>query len=201
SVEPTGSPEGRKRLATVLPDLVEAIADGLEYARVALEERSIFLSELVDCHAQAMKAGMRGLALVPGAEPQPGAEPPAFAASTHEAGARRVEEIRLLHATQAHGDLHDDAVARLRIGAWIELDRGGRAGARKRLAWSSPITGSLLFVGLSPASIGIAISPEALAEKLRRGEANVIDATALVDRAMLAIASRPSPAPDPTAQG
>jgi hypothetical protein len=193
SVEPKSSPEGRKRLATVLPDLVEAIADGLELAGVALEERSAFLSELVDCHAQAMKAGLRGLALVPAAAVEPAAQSRAFAAATFDAGARRVEEIRLLNAGDAPADAHDDVVARLRIGAWVELARGGRAAARKRLAWASPITGALLLVGLSPASIGVAISPEALAEKLRRGEARLVDATPLVDRSMLAIASRPEP--------
>ena len=193
SVEPKASPEGRKRLASVLPDLVDAIADGLGYAQVPLEERSAFLSELVDCHAQAMKAGLRGLALVPGGEPEPEAQSTAFEASTHEAGPHRIEEIRLVRAGRAPADMQDDAVARLRIGAWIELARGGRAPARKRLAWSSPITGSLLFVGLSPTSIGVAITPEALAEKLRRGEACLLDATPLVDRAMLAIASRATP--------
>ena len=51
----------------------------------------------------------------------------------------------------------------------------------------------MLFVGLSPAAIGVAISPEALAEKLRRHEARVMDSSALVERALLAIATRPAP--------
>src|SRR6187402_658497 len=67
SVEPKNSAEGRRRLAAVLPELVEAIAGGLDRALVPTEERDMFLSALVDCHAQAMKAGMRGLMLVPDA--------------------------------------------------------------------------------------------------------------------------------------
>jgi hypothetical protein len=84
-------------------------------------------------------------------------------------------------------------VARLRIGAWVELARGARAAARKRLAWASPISGALLFVGLAPGSIGVAIQPQALAEKLRRGEARLLDGAPLVERTLLALAVRPAP--------
>jgi hypothetical protein len=193
SVEPKGTAEGRKRLGAVLPELVDALSDGFERAQLADEERSAFLSELVDCHANAMKAGLRGLALVPEGEPPRGAQAPELAATTFDAGTRRVEEIRLVSAKEAPGDAHDDAVVRLRLGAWIDLARGARAPARKRLAWSSPITGALLLVGLAPTSIGVSISPDALAEKLRRGDAHILDATPLVDRAMLALAARPAP--------
>jgi hypothetical protein len=140
-----------------------------------------------------MRAGIRGLAAVPDPEPQPDPDTATFTSTTRDAGPRRVEEVRLTRASEAAPDSCDDQVARLRLGVWIELARGGRSAARKRLSWSSPITGVLLFVGLAPDAIGVAITPEALAEKLRRGEARVLDSSPLVDRALLAIAARPSP--------
>jgi hypothetical protein len=193
SVEPKATPEGRRRLANVLAELVDAVAEGLERAQMSEQDRAIFLSSLVDCHAQAMRAGIRGLAALPDPEPRPDPEMPTFHSTTRDAGARRWEEVGLARASEAAPDAHDGLVARLRLGAWMELARGGRAAARKRLSWSSPITGALLFVGLAPTAIGVAISPEALAEKLRRGEARVLDSTALVERALVAIATRPAP--------
>src|SRR5688572_27987949 len=192
SVEPKASAEGRRRLAAVLPELVESITEGLQLAQLPAEERDAFLSSLVDCHAQAMKAGQRGLVLVPEAGP---AEPrsSAFAAETYDAGARRVEEIRLATAPTAAPDSHDEAVARLRTGAWIEIQRGARMGACKRLVWSSPITGALLFAGLAPASIGVSILPSALAEKMRSAEARILDTSPLVERLLLALAAAPKP--------
>jgi hypothetical protein len=136
-----------------------------------------------------MKAGIRGLAAVPDPEPQPPAHTPTFAMATHDAGPHRFEEVRLTRGADAAPDMYDEAVARLRLGAWIELARGGRAAARKRLSWSSPITGALLLVGLAPTAIAVAISPEALAEKLRLREARALDSTALVERSLLAIAT------------
>lgn len=193
SVEPKASPEARRRLAAVLPELVDAIADGLERAGVSDAGRASFLSTLVDCHAQAMKAGMRGLAVLPDPEPKPDPHGPAFAIASHEAGGRRFEEVRLARAKDASPDASDELVARLRLGSWIAMERGGRAAVRKRLAWASPITGGLLLVGLAPGATGVAISPQALAEKLRRGEAHALDPRPLVDRALLALATGAPP--------
>lgn len=193
SVEPKATPEGRRRLATVLAELVDAVAEGLERAQMSEQDRAIFLSSLVDCHAQAMRAGIRGLAAVPDPEPRPDTDTATFTSTTRDAGPHRVEEVRLARACAVARDMQDEQVARLRLGAWIELERGGRAPARKRLSWSSPITGTLLFVGLAPSAIAVAISPEALAEKLRRREARVLESNPLVERALLAIATRPAP--------
>jgi hypothetical protein len=193
SVEPKASAEGRRRLAAVLPDLVEAISDGLERAQAPAGERDMFLSALVDCHAQAMKVGMRGLMLVPDPLASTAPAPGTLTAETFDAGARRVEEIRVAVAHDVPPDACDEAVARLRNGAWIELARGGRNAACKRLVWSSPITGALLFVGMAPGSIGVAISPAALAAKVRRAEARILDGTGMVERTLLALAARTPP--------
>jgi hypothetical protein len=84
-------------------------------------------------------------------------------------------------------------VMRLRLGAWVELERGARAAARKRLAWMSPVTGAFLFTGMSPTSMAVTISPEALAEQMRRGEARVVDEAPLVERLLATLVARVVP--------
>lgn len=193
SVEPKASAEGRQRLGTLLPGLIEAISAGLASAQAGEAERADFLSALVDCHAHAMKAGLRGLALLP--EPAAGLQvaAPRLARSSITVGDRRVEEIRL--ATPGHADAgaEEHEAARLVPGAWIELDRGGRARARKRLAWASPLTGARLFIGVSPASAGVVASPEALVQMVRCGEARIVDDAPLVERTLASLVARLSP--------
>ena len=192
SVEPKASPEGRRRLAGILPGLVQSIIQGWRRAGAGEAERDEFLSRLVDAHAHAMKAGLRGMALVP--EPTGASNGPAMLArTTFTVGERRVEEIRLRPGAEVAPDAADEAVARLRIGAWVELERGARVAARKRLAWSSPVTGSCLFLGLAPASTGICVDPAALAELVRRGEARIVDDAPLIERALAAMLRRPVP--------
>jgi hypothetical protein len=193
SVEPKSSAEGRRRLAAVLPDLVEALGRGLDRAQVAQADRDAFLSALVDCHAQAMKAGLRGLMLVADSEASTPEAVATFASASFDAGARRVESIRLAAARSDALDRADEAVLRMQSGAWIELERGGRVAARKRLAWVSPLTGTLLFVGHTAEAIGVAITPDALAEKVRRGEARVLDGSSLVERTLAALVTRLAP--------
>jgi hypothetical protein len=116
-----------------------------------------------------------------------------FTRTTVAVGARRVEDVRLATASHAEPDQADEAVARMRIGSWIELERGARAAARKRLSWSSPMSGVLLFIGIGRESTGIAITPEALAEQLRRAEARIVDDAPLTERALTAMLARQAP--------
>lgn len=188
SVEPKGSPEGRKRLAAIVPALVHALAEGLDRAGTPAAERDAFFSALVDCHAHAVKAGLRGMAEVPEAVAFDPTEAPVLARSTFAVGDQRVEEIRLAGADESASQAGAaTANTRIRVGAWIELERGGRAPARKRLAWVSPATGACLLVGLAAGSMAIAITPAALAEMLRRGEARLVDDAPLVERTLAAM--------------
>ena len=190
SVEPKASPEGRKRLAAMLPALVQSLLDGLRRAETPDPERDAFLSALVDCHAHAVKSGLRGMALVP--EPPTAPATPTLARTTFAAGDRRIEEIHLVGSGMST-DSFDEAVMRLRLGAWVELERGARAAARKRLAWMSPVTGAFLFTGVSPAAMAVTITPEALAEQMRRGEARVVDEAPLVERLLATLIARVAP--------
>jgi hypothetical protein len=50
----------KRQLITALPILLRRLQEGLDIATVDQEERKRFFSALVDCHAAAVKAGLRG---------------------------------------------------------------------------------------------------------------------------------------------
>ena len=60
SVRPKVDADQRRDLITALPILLRRLQEGLDIATVDQEERKRFFSALVDCHAAAVKAGLRG---------------------------------------------------------------------------------------------------------------------------------------------
>lgn len=186
SVEPKVAPEDRKRLVAVLPAMLAEVAEALDRAQMPDRDRDAFLSVLVDCHALAVKAGLRGMAVVP--------EFPSAAAPSDEArlereviadGSVRLEEIRFESARGA-------AVALARTGAWMHVQRGTWVEfnriegpvKRARLSWVSPGKLSYLFTNPLTGAAALSVSPEALAEQMRRGEARMLNDAPLVGRAL-----------------
>ena len=60
SVAPKINAEERRRLVVTLPSLLKGIQYGMAIAAVDAPDRALFFSSLVDCHASAVKAGLRG---------------------------------------------------------------------------------------------------------------------------------------------
>ena len=60
SALPKNDGEARKRLVALLPSLLKRLKEGLDVASIEEEDRSRFFSVLIDCHAAAVKAGLRG---------------------------------------------------------------------------------------------------------------------------------------------
>jgi hypothetical protein len=60
SVSPKANADERKRLVGMLPSLLRNLQQGMEIAAVEAEDRGRFFAALVDCHAAAVKAGLRG---------------------------------------------------------------------------------------------------------------------------------------------
>ena len=188
SVEPKHDADDRKKLVTMLPGMLKRLHAGMERGEMAPRSRLEFLGELVDCHAAAMKAGIRGLAAVP-QSPRPvvAAVEPRIERATVPVGELCVEEIRL-RAPQ-------DGIVRnvfTRTGIWTNLQRGtwvdfaGESGSRTRarLTWISPNKGVYLFTNPFSPAPAVSVSPEALAEQMRRGEARIIDDAPLTERAV-----------------
>jgi hypothetical protein len=199
SVEPKVSAEDRKRLVTMLPGLLRQLQYGMRRAGMVEAKRDEFLAVLVDCHASAVKAGLRGLAAVPEA-PVPEPEGPAvIEREILPAGDVQVEEIRL---RQPRGTPVRNVFTRTGIwthvqrGTWVEFRREASA-LRARLTWISPNKGVYLFTNPASGAIAVSISPDALAEQMRLGEARILDDAPLVDRAvdsMLATLRQGAPA-------
>lgn len=191
SVEPKVQSDDRKRLVTMLPGMLKNVQTGLMRAEVTDEGRDTFLGSLVDCHAAAVKAGLRGL----GALPMPPAEPepdfpaaPSIERSVVPAGDMQVEEIRL-KKTRVKGEVRNVFTrtgiwTNLERGTWVEFRNGDSVPVRARLTWISPQKGVYLFTNALGVGNAISITPEALAEQLRRGEARLLDSAPLVDRAV-----------------
>ena len=190
SVEPKVAADDRKRLVTMLPALLKNLQEGMLRADATVEDRDLFLGSLVDCHANAVKAGLRGLAAVP-VGPAPAPElpvAPRIERSMVPAGEVQVEEIRL-RTQRAVGQVRNVFTrtgiwTNLPRGTWVEFTPPDAPVIRARLTWISPAKGVYLFTNANEGANAISISPEALAEQMRLREARIIDGTPLVGRAV-----------------
>jgi len=188
SVEPKCTPEDRKRLVAMLPALLRHVHDGLNRAKTGDAERDAFFGALVDCHAAAVKAGLRGMAIVPDAPPPPAPiEPVSIESELIPAGDIQVEEIRLKtsRGSQVRNVFTRTGIwTNLQRGTWVEFTRPSHELVRARLTWISPNKGVYLFTNPMSEATALSVSPEALAEQMRLGQARVLGDAALVDRAV-----------------
>jgi len=69
-------------------------------------------------------------------------------------------------------------------GTWVEFAAAEGVRGRARLTWISPNKGVYLFTNPFTCAPAVSVSPEALAEQMRRGEARVIDDSPLTERAV-----------------
>jgi len=188
SVEPKASPEDRKRLVAMLPGMLRHLHDGLARAKASDEQRDAFFGALVDCHAAAVKAGLRGMAIVPDTPaPPPPIEPVSIESEVIPAGDIQVEEIRLKtsRGSQVRNVFTRTGIwTNLQRGTWVEFTRPSHEPTRARLTWISPNKGVYLFTNPMAESAALSVSPEALAEQMRLGQARLLGDAALVDRAV-----------------
>jgi hypothetical protein len=154
--------------------------------------REAFLGALVDCHAEAVRAGLKGASLG-GTRPrrereeESAAGTPALEHEVVPAGGIRIEEIRLRmprgRAAVRNVFTRTGIWTNVKRHTWVEFKREGGRFMRARLTWISPAKGVYLFTN-SDAGAAISVSPEALAEQMRLGEARIVDDAPLVDRAV-----------------
>jgi hypothetical protein len=190
SVEPKARAEDRRRLVNGIPALIRDIQQGMARAGVGSEMRDAFFGALVDCHADAVKAGLKGTMTAARAAAGPrvrATATPSLERETVPAGDIRVEEIRLRtprgQAAVRNVFTRTGILTNVKRLTWVEFRREGAPALRARLTWISPAKGVYLFTNAA-ASAAISVTPEALAEQMRRGEARIVDDTPLVDRAV-----------------
>ncbi len=187
SVEPKVQPDERKRLVVMLPGMLRRLHEGFARAAVPDAERDQFLGALVDCHANAVKSGMRGLGAVPTPEPAALVEETRIEREIVPAAGIEVEEVRLRSSRDGivrNVFTRTGIWSNLQRGTWVEFTREGTAPMRARLTWVSPNKGVYLFTNPATGKAALSISPDALAEHMRLGEARVLDAAPLIERAV-----------------
>ncbi|MEP7069526.1 MAG: DUF1631 domain-containing protein [Usitatibacter sp.] len=188
SVEPKVTSEDRKRLINMLPAMLRTLQDGMERGELTQDRRGAFLGTLVDCHAMAVKAGIRGIAALPDPPVAAAVQDPSIERAMVPAGNIQVEEIRL-RTPRASGAARNVFTrtgiwTNLQRGTWVEFTRPDAADTRARLTWISPNKGVYLFTNPLAPNAAVSISPEALAEQMRVGDARIINDASIVDRAV-----------------
>jgi len=103
-------------------------------------------------------------------------------------GISDIEEIKLRHESSGFSEALSVEVAQelaetLRRGTWVEFHETDGVSFRAKLSWVSPRKHIYLFTNVS-LSKAISISPQAMAMKLVRGTAVVMDDIPLLDRAV-----------------
>lgn len=188
SVQPKADADDRRALISALPGLLRRLNQGFDDASIHPADKLMLLNGLFDLHAQWMKPGLTPLApavdeWVPEAISANDDVPAPEVVSVHvEQDGFDLEDISL--KLPAHLDIQDqDRLVELKRGDWIEFLQTDGSFVRMRLNWVSPQRGIYLLTNPgSPRAMSVA--PDALALQLARGEARIVDAAPMFDRAV-----------------
>ncbi|AYH44136.1 hypothetical protein CDA09_12200 [Azoarcus sp. DN11] len=168
SVLPKRSMEERQRMVKQLPVMLRNLKAGMTAAAIDEVRQKAFFSELVQCHAAALKAPLV-------AAPPPAPPPPP------NAPARRAGPLPGL---QPIGDDPTPEMLELDLltrGSWVELrDESGEV-RRVRLTWISPARTMYLFANRQ-GQRALALTRAELTRRFASGEASTADQEPLLDR-------------------
>jgi len=211
SVEAKKTPEERLKLISMLPGLLARINKGLDNIDAGLSQRSAFFDALVECHSAALKGGEVEVPEVltvpaPAASPSPAPEnapeqidlapsfnpPPPPPSEEGDLLVTRsvnngieVEEVILVGASPIwRADEREifRQVSELKRGDWVEFHYDDGTFRWARLGWISGIRNTYLFSdqdGMNSFSISLL----RLADKLRRGEAVLVERKSITESA------------------
>lgn len=169
SVLPKESMEERQRMVKQLPVILRSLKAGMTAAGIDEVHQKAFFSELVQCHAAALKAPVAPA-------PAPARPPPNVPA--RPAGP--------LPGLQPIGDEPTPEMLELDLlsrGSWVELkDESGEV-RRVRLTWISPARTMYLFANRQ-GQRALALTRAELTRRFASGEATTADQEPLLDRAV-----------------
>lgn len=168
----------RKALVTRLPGLVRELQLGFDRLGTDPDRRLAVTDALFGLHAAVLRGTEAPEAAVVASLPAD----EKLTSQAVENGDLLLENISVSPAA----DLPAEAARRaeeLQRGDWVEFARGDEAPLRYRLSWISPLRGILLFTNPQTPK-AIAVSPSALAVQIQRGEASVVRAEPVFERAV-----------------
>lgn len=210
SISPKVGVEERLRLINLLPKLLRRLENGTEAAGIDRTLRESFFAELVHCHANAIKSGLKPVEPV-AAEPaqplpastqaiqalvasaaQPTAAPTAPATDLGDLPALSMGSSATgFEITDANWDAgldkyqdYDDVVAnQLKRGAWVEFVQNDGSLTRAKLAWVSPRKSRYLFTNRQGDN-SMEFTLLDLISLFKSGEASLIESGPSVERAV-----------------
>jgi Protein of unknown function (DUF1631) len=197
STKPAITPESRQMLRQMLPGIERALRQGL--ANVAFQEQDIerLLGQLHTYYRQQLGETLDATELVTVDEDAAMLAIPDSIQPVIEQNAAPQDSVEedVVEAPLDSPEWHQ--VQALQPGTWLEFCLPDEPMTRAKLSWISPMSGRYLFVnrrGLKVADY----SPQELTVLLTEGQARMLAANALFDRAMSAIVdklSQPDAAP------
>ncbi|WP_460536883.1 DUF1631 domain-containing protein [Chitinimonas naiadis] len=212
SISPKVGVEERLRLINLLPKLLRRLEHGTEAAGIDRGLREAFFAELVHCHANAIKSGLKpvepqtDMPVAPSAAITPPiassaaiaalaaqAPPPPTAPNANLAD---LPALNLgssetgFEITDANWDAgldkyqdYDDVVAnQLKRGAWVEFRKEDGSLSRAKLAWVSPRKSRYLFTNRQGDSLEFTLLE--LIAQFKTGEVSLIESGPSVERAV-----------------
>ena len=206
SVQPKLAHNERKQLVDTLPDLLRSLASGMTQIRFPEDKRSRFLTDLVQCHADAVTAETLDTAQlyhlpepvlddsndIPALSSVPMLDDfvPVEGLDDHfDDDHDLIQELSESAGTPGECISTHNTMGELKRGSWIEYRQDSETPTRMKLSWVSPLKGIYLFTNRL-GQRAISISAEGLAAKMRSGEVTLIDDIPLLDQAVTKLLSR-----------
>ncbi len=193
SIQPKKSPEDRRHLVALLPSLLKRLSAGMHSQGWPPAEREIFMANLVEAHAAAVKPSLAAARSPTAAV--------AEAAKAQAEMAKAAGDATLAAKAEALAEAMTDAVPEpieperevlddeyleiarsLERGMWIEFESDDGQLAFAKLAWVSPLRGTYLFTNRQGQK-ALSMTAEDLAERFRNDRARLVEAEPLIDRA------------------
>ena len=177
SVQPKKDMDARLMLVRILPGLLKRLREGMTQQAVNAERTEKFFADLVVLHANAVRPNAQTIPLPETEEAQ---------AVEKEAQAQTAEQqAQPEAAVEEVPELEDEFTARVRElvkGDWVEFHYPDRTFRWMRLGWYGGIKGTYLFSDQDGMN-SFSISLQRLAEKLRVGEAVVVERKSITESA------------------
>ncbi len=212
SVAPKFDSEDRKRLVGMLPGLLKRLDEGVQCLDMDQIARDAFFSDLVRCHARAVRAGLlddnESMPLDADADaeadlndipildqrvefkpvqPVVGAVTPEEVDAMVKETAIEIGEITIRGLEWSTEDLPLQAptstLVGLERGSWIAYRQENGEEVRAKLSWVSPLQGIYLFTNRQ-GERAMSINAMGLAAKIESGEVRRLDDAPLIDRAV-----------------
>jgi hypothetical protein len=210
SVQPKKTQEDRKHLVAMLPSLLKRIVSGMRDGSWASEEHELFMSNLVEAHAAAVKPSLAAVDLptVAVAEQARIVAVQAKAAGDDVAAAKAEQLAEAMAPAEPAAaepeaepveDYFLEIAQSLERGTWIEFESEEGQLAFAKLAWVSPLRGTYLFTNRQGQK-AVSMTADELAVRFRNDEARLVEAEPLIDRALSSVmASFTDKFPEPAA--